>query len=293
MALAFTLPARAETAADRETARTLMDDGMARRERNDHRGALERFEAADALMHVPTTGIEVARERMGMGMLIEAREALAGVLRYPEKPGEPAPFTEARAEAQKFDLELAARIPSIRIVVQGAAGRATVSVDTIDVPQATLIVPRKLNPGSHTVLARAGGRERHLFVSLREQEHRELVLDLAAPQTAETPSRKHASKVPAILTYAGFGTAAAFTIAGTVAGIRSITAANAAKGGCASNECPPPTYSDIDTARTAGNLATAAFIVAGAGAAVGIVGILLNRGEPPAENARLSSAFVF
>src|SRR5262245_53286193 len=39
-----------QTPADRENARALWQDGLAKRARNDHPGALKSFEAADALM---------------------------------------------------------------------------------------------------------------------------------------------------------------------------------------------------------------------------------------------------
>ncbi len=45
------------TAAEKETARGQMADGRTKRQKNDLEGALRAFEAADALMHVPTTGL--------------------------------------------------------------------------------------------------------------------------------------------------------------------------------------------------------------------------------------------
>src|SRR5579884_1405121 len=82
--------ARADpTAADRETARALMDDGRALREKNDLRGALQRFKAADDIMHVPTTALEVARTQIPLGLLVEARDTIARIRLMPAKPGEP------------------------------------------------------------------------------------------------------------------------------------------------------------------------------------------------------------
>jgi hypothetical protein len=283
------LPARAQaqSAADRETARALMDEGFVRREKNDHKGALERFEAADALMHVPTTGLEVARERIAMGKLIEGREALSTVLRHPPRAGEPPPFTEARAQAARLDEELSGRIPSLKIVLHGAEGAASVTVDGIEVPQASLVAARKLNPGSHTVVARAGGRERREPVTLRERESKEVVLDLAAPpappptiearKTEETSPPSGPSNAPRILTYTGFGIAIVGVAVGSIAGISAISSATSAKSGCTNNQCPPNTHSDIDASITAGDISTAAFIIAGLGTAAGIVGLVLTK----------------
>jgi len=94
---------------DRETARSLMDDGDAKRDKADFKAALKSYEAADAIMHVPTTGLEVARAQAQLGMLLEARETLGRVNRLPPKPGEPAPFTAARKTAEALTAELGAR----------------------------------------------------------------------------------------------------------------------------------------------------------------------------------------
>ncbi len=307
LVLTFAPVAMAQTASDRETARSLMDEAFARREKGDHRGALERFEAADALMHVPTTGLEAARERIALGMLIEARELLSTVARYPPKPGEPAPFGEARMHAQKLDDELGARVPQLRIVLRGAdgGGPITVTVDGADVPAATLIAPRKVNPGSHTVVARAAGRERREQITLRERETKEVLLDLAVgtspaqappsaapaatPATARDPSDKapeneppsDPSSAPRILLWSGVAVAGVGALVGTVTGVMSLSAVSSAKSGCTDGKlCPPPTYADIDRARSLGNVSTAAFVLAGGGVALAVVGYLLGRGAP-------------
>jgi hypothetical protein len=317
--LALTLSAApaalAQTASDRETARSLMDEAFARREKGDHRGALERFEAADALMHVPTTGLEAARERILLGMLLEARELLTAVVRYPTKPGEPAPFGEARMQAQKLDDELGARIPQLRIVLRGDAGPATVTVDGADVPAATLIAPRRVNPGLHTVVARAGGRERREQVTVRERETKEVLLDLgigtssAPPPTGATdPSEKAdrsdksndpesaggGSAAPRVLFWSGIAVAGVGAVVGTVTGFMSLSAVSTARSGCTDGKlCPPQTWDDIDRARSLGNAATAAFIVAGGGVALALVGYFLGRSTPSsADNTATVTPFV-
>src|SRR5690349_18414785 len=70
----------APSATEKETARGLMADARAKRDRGDARGALESFQAADAIMHVPTTGFEVARTQASLGLLVEARDTLHRVL---------------------------------------------------------------------------------------------------------------------------------------------------------------------------------------------------------------------
>ena len=74
-------------AADRETARELMQQGRDLRDKNDLKGALQRFKAADDIMHVPTTALPLAQVQADLGLLVEARDTLASSLRRtPEKP---------------------------------------------------------------------------------------------------------------------------------------------------------------------------------------------------------------
>ena len=50
----------APTAAERETARRLMDEGKARLKANEVARAIEAFQKAHDIMHVPTTGMALA-----------------------------------------------------------------------------------------------------------------------------------------------------------------------------------------------------------------------------------------
>ena len=294
--------AHAQSAADRETARALMDDGFARRDAMDHSGALERFEAADALMHVPSTSMEAARSQLALGLLVEARDRLQTLLRLAPKPGEPTAFAEARAEAQSLSSDLAVRIPSLKLTLRGVpAGQvARVSVDGADVPAATLIAPRKLNPGVHIVVARLGAREVKEQTALRERDTKELLVDFSAARepipnaTIPPPSARESapSRTPRALAYLGLGVAGGAIVAGTVAGVVAVSDKNAAKSGCtADNRCPPSTYANIDGARTAGSLATAAFLVAGVAGAAGVVGWVLTR-EPTRTTGATASPWI-
>src|SRR4051794_22145874 len=71
------------TASGKETARGLMTEARDLRDKNDLRGALSRFQAADAIMRVPTTGLEVARTEAALGLLVEARDTIHRVLAIP------------------------------------------------------------------------------------------------------------------------------------------------------------------------------------------------------------------
>ena len=76
----------APTQADRETARTLMDQADAQFEAKSYAEALKLYQAAHDLMGVPTTGLEVAKARAALGQLVEARDMALSVTRIPVQP---------------------------------------------------------------------------------------------------------------------------------------------------------------------------------------------------------------
>src|SRR5262245_55861753 len=109
----------APTAAEKETARSLMKSARAKRKSGDLHGALKDFTAARAIMPVTTTGLEMGKTQLELGLLVEARDTLLEVARSPEERGEPKPITEARTAASELAKEILPRIPSARIELHG------------------------------------------------------------------------------------------------------------------------------------------------------------------------------
>src|SRR5262249_47329328 len=77
------------TAGEKADARASMAEGRALRSQRNFEGALRSFNAADRIMHVPTTGLEVARTLEAMGRLVEARSTLGRVMTIPVQPTDP------------------------------------------------------------------------------------------------------------------------------------------------------------------------------------------------------------
>lgn len=287
--LAATGHANAQSLADRETARSLMDEADKKRDAGDMKGALKNYEAADAIMHVPTTGLEVARAHVALGHLLEAREVLGRVIRSPAKPGEPAPFTAARKAADTLNNELGGRIPSILVVVENAeaAQQPRISIDGEPIPPAAASAPRKLNPGLHVVIVQSGTFEKKLDVSLVEKENKTVTVDLSdqpptppppAPTPEEPPPTAGGSSAGKVLMFSGFGVAVVGIGVGAVTGLMSLSKTNELKGICPNDVCPPGRQGEIDSAMTLGNVSTAAFIAGGIGLGAGIVGLLISPG---------------
>lgn len=287
------------TAAEKETARSLMKEGRARREKGDHKGALASFQAADSIMKLPTTGLEVARSQTDLGMFVEARDTFLRVNRSEPQPGEPAAFKDARKEAADLASKLETRIPSLKLTISGVPNGQTarVTVDGAEISSGVLVGPLKLNPGSHHIAINAvGATKKELDVELVEGDTKEetIALEAAAvappPEQPELPPEKPLEPPPrgtSALVYVGFGLAGAGIIAGSVTGLLAMSKTNAAKEQCDGTRCPPSTRDDLSSARTMATVSTASFAAAAIGLGVGIYGIVSSKGadEPPPKAA--------
>jgi hypothetical protein len=286
----------APSAAERETARRLMDEGKERMRSGEKERAVEAYQKAHDIMKVPTTGIALAKAQASQGHLVEARDVALEVARMPRENGEPAIFERARKEAKELEAQLKPRIPTVRILVKG--GPATrVSVDGGDVASLLLGEPVAMNPGKHTVTARnADGAERSAVVELGERDAKEVELTLPVPapvtlvvappsersRTDGGTSREHPGEggrttTANVLVFGGFGLAVVGLAVGGVTGALTLSKAGDVKTRCANGICDPSAKADLDSASSLATISTIGFAAAGAGALFGVVGLLLPR----------------
>jgi len=303
----------AQTEEQRKTARDLMDQGDERVEQRDYAAALALFRAAHDIMHVPTTGIEVARALVGLGKLVEGREAALEVLHLPQAPDEPKPFTIARVAADQLVRDLTQKFPTLRVVLAPAeaSARASLRVDGVSCPQA-LSVPYALNPGRHRVELSAPGfrpveLQVHLALSERESLRLELQPNSRAPEPPSPTPGELASppasgvesaprRSPTWITWTGLGLVGSGLVTGTVAGVIALQRVDAAREHCDGNRCSPEARPDREAAIDAGIVSNVGWTVAGAGAVVVVASWLLQtpaskRAAPPnAQGSQLSLA---
>ena len=286
--------AQTPTASERETARSLMSEARDKREHNDLRGALASFKAADAIMHVPTTGFEVARTQVALGLLVEARDTLHQVLRWSPRPGDPKPFADARANSQTLDDDLAGRIPTLRVSLSNRTADPHLTVDGVEIPADAASSPIRLDPGHHVITAGEKGAAR-AEVDLAERDAKTISLALPAESAATPPVEASVNPEPPAATrpeephphtartiaLASFGVSAVGLAVGAVTGIMSIQKTNQLKSACDGNTCPSSSAGDLDSAHSTATISTAAFIVAGVGVGVGIGALLLGDRHSP------------
>jgi hypothetical protein len=292
-----------------------MDEGYAYRARGNLKGALRSFEGAHKLMGVPSTGLAVAETQRDLGLLLESITTALEVSRSPAEPTEPEALKRARAAADKLVRELEARLASLSITVTGGGARAdwSVFIDGTLVPHEALEVPRRLNPGPHTVALVLGDHQQRETVELREGEARGIRLN-AAPLialVAEDEAKKRdeerqaaAAQAPTQPTGAperqrpppqapspwthpvsigGLVTLGVGVGVGAVAGVIAFAKKPELEDSCADGVCPPEYHDTLRDARTAALISNVGFGVALAGAGATALGVLVFSGPDSAE----------
>jgi hypothetical protein len=324
LCLAVLVPARAvaqapphqPTPQELETARSLYKEGKELRAAGDLSGAIEKLQAAHALGNTPVTGIELARTYEAAGKLVEAREVALSIAHIPVASDEREKSAEARVDAAKEAEDLRARIPTLRAKVTGLAPGepAHLTVDGFAVPDAALAEPLKVDPGKHVLALHAGdgasAREVRAEVSMVEGRSVEVLLEVPpapataqpapAPNTQQPAPPAQGAPAPAeapfhhstpMLVKAGFGVAAVGAVVGLMSGYFALDDKNSIGGQCPGQVCVKGSTgaNDLDAARTAATISNVAFGIAGAGAVLGIIGLITDHpSAAPSTGARIS-----
>jgi hypothetical protein len=267
----------------REIARTYMAKGKAQRKQNDLKGALEQFRSAHQIMHVPTTGFEVARTQAMLGMLVEALDTLAQIAQIPQAPNENEAFRTARSAAGDLDKELKDRAPSAIFSFVGLGPGVTpkVSVDSVPVPASSFGTSYRLNPGQHTISVKTDDAEDKRLLTFGEGEAKRIEFDLsrgrdAAARGLGQPARADVAMndvdvIPARSTPHGVYVLAGVAGLGVGTGVVLVLLGNRRKSDLESTCSPYCSDESVDKAR---RLYTAANISFGIGAASAIASVV-------------------
>ncbi|MBW2454323.1 MAG: hypothetical protein JRI68_07425 [Deltaproteobacteria bacterium] len=276
------------SAAEKETARQLMDVGNLQFRQGHYEQALESYRGADDIMKVTSTGLGLGKTLVQLGRLIEARSKLLEVTRIPVAPNESEVLTRAREQATRLQQDLADRIPALRVLVVGLAKGAPVTLylDGLEVPRERLALPRRVNPGTHAIRAACPGYvDVDLEITVAEGKTRTVELELTP--TGATPPVAPAADGGGLspLVWVGLGIAGVGATVGAITGGLSLAAANDAKDQCVDGTCPLDAEPDADRSLALAHTSTVSFVVAGLGAGLGIVGLVLSGSEDPSDGA--------
>ncbi len=254
---------------NRATARARFNEGLDLRNSGDHRGALAKFKAADAAFATPKIRLELAREHIALGELIEAKQVLDSIGTLHLGPKDEPKYEGARAEAAKLAQDVERRIPRLRIVVTNAD---RVTLDGVVVPTTDLAQARPANPGTHTVVVTRLGKEERRSVTLGEGESTEVRFDDAPSVT--TPRAADTRTVPTLsvglFIASGVGLIAGSAFAWSARSTYQDSQGHCGLGGV-SNACDPEGLRLRSSAGSRADVATVSLVVAGAAAAAGVV----------------------
>jgi hypothetical protein len=263
------------SAAERETARSLMDEGDRFVAEGDLQAALARYQSAHAIMHVPTTGLSLARVQAQLGMLVEARSTAMEVINLPASKSEPQVFADARRSAGTLATDLEPRVPSIKAVVTPPDVVFTLNVDGVALPPEARLVAFRTNPGPHTLrIDAAGYASQTRRVTLTEGQAESVQIDLqptaaeaappppAAVARAAAPIRVAPAAEPVdpaapgrTRGIVGLSVGGALLIAGTVTGVMSLVKTSHEKDTCPDGHCNTSQRDALSTANTLANVA--------------------------------------
>ena len=189
------------TPEDVATARALGQDGIEALEKKEFAKAADLLRRADALYHVPSLALGLARAHVGLGKLVQAYEMYNRIVREGLPAGMSDLMAQAVEDAKRELPALEARLPTVIITVTGPAD-PVVSIDGVAVSQASLGVKRFIDPGEHTVRASADGyvpSEAKLSATEGRSEAVTLTLELAraSPPKEPSPSKEPSPRVVA------------------------------------------------------------------------------------------------
>jgi hypothetical protein len=297
-------PAHAQSDEQRSAARAAATEGLQALSEGRYKDALDLCTRAESLMHAPTHVLLIARAQVKLGHLVEAQEAYIKVTRDALAPDAPHAFIDAQRSAAEEQAELAPRVPSLKVDVEGATSEQTrVTLDGSPFAPALVGLAMPINPGTYTLAAKAPGLEASpVTVTVAEGAKQTVLLSLRglAPVVAETApeapaepvSHGHGGVLAAGWTSLAVGVAG--LAAGTVFVVLNRSELSDAEGFCPNNMCPPSKKGTIESdTSSASTDATLAWVGYGVGA-VGVLagGALLWAGMRSSSGAQPAGATI-
>ncbi len=289
-------------------ARGLALTGKQRFDAGDYSGAIEALRDAEKYYPAPTIRSLRARSHEKLGQLLEARDLYALIAGQQLDAGASREFQAAHEEAKNSLGSLEKRIPRVDVTLAHAPAGTRVTLDGKVLDSAALAQPLRLNPGKYTIVVEPPGKAKVTrALDLKEGATEKVEVDLAprppqpttttpvVPPLASTvgPVAAPSDTGGAVVSEPGtgrsivgpaiaFGVGGAGLIVGAVTG--GITFANAAEvrelcGGDLTCNKGQESEVNLEGRKGIGYVSTAAFVVAGAGALVGTLLLVLSGGK--------------
>jgi hypothetical protein len=236
------------------------------------------------LLRAPSLGLWSARALLKGGRLVEASERYLEVTRLSSSGGDEAVQKQAQAEAQAELDELAPRVPSIVIELEGATPAETkVSVDGTELAKELIGERRPANPGKHAVIGLRGTEEVRAEVVLAEGEQTPVRLVFTAPLSAstaappESPQADRGTQTGSTQRFMGWitaGVGGAGLVVGTTFGVLAMSKRGELEdsGKCRGDQCLRSASDEVNTLQSRRTISTIGFA---AGATLVAAGVIL------------------
>ncbi len=297
----------AKTSPDDETTSALVDEAKAHAAHGDKAGAIQRFQAAYRLSRSPAVGLQLTRAEADAGHLVQAMMVLRDVATAQLPDHAPADDTAAVAEAARTLPTMEARVPRIRVDVDGAEAseHPSVKLSGQAIAAGAWIA---VDPGSYKIEASADGKPTATQdVKVAESDRQTFRLSVApppkpvaapvpvakpAPKPTPTPKPRYVSKparpqrdegvVHVRHPSSGQSTLGAITIGagviglalGGVTGDLALNKKSDIDSTCDGVHCPPSAQADVDTAKKLALVSTIGFVAGGVLTVGGLVLVL-------------------
>jgi hypothetical protein len=245
----------------RTEARKIGYAGVEAYQAGDFATAHDRLETAYQMLRVPSLGLWSARALAKLGKLVEAEARYLEVIRLPTSVGDEAIQEQARQDARNERVELARRIPTVLVRIDGApAAEVAVTIDGTPLTGSAVGESHLLNPGRHRIEGVRATARASVEVVTGEGEQKEAVLRFAAGagdasgtsavDATLTGSRDgaRASGTKRVAGWATLAAGGAGIVVGAVTGLVAISKKGALDdAGCMSGDCPPAQRDAVDS----------------------------------------------
>ena len=298
--------AAGEASADsaRDQAIALADEGSKRLEEKNYVAAIEKFDAAFALVPVPVFALQAATALEMSGRLVDALARYRAAYEMTPDPSWSPIQRDAQATARQPHQRLAARTPRLIIALSGARADR-VELDGKATNPEALAAGLLVDPGEHRVVAHVGSKAIEQRVAVAEGQTSRVELIVPA---GESPAPGPVSTNPAVqadsaaspgpasstrtLAWVALGAGATGLVVGSVNGILALRKKSDLEDRCPERRCPASAWEDNDYYDQLRTISTIGFVVGGIGIATG--GVLLwtssSASSPSTGRLRLRAA---
>jgi hypothetical protein len=287
----------------RSAARELATEGSTLYQQSDFEGAYDRFNRAFQLVQKPNVGIWAARSLVRGGHWVEASERYLELERFALPQGSAPDQVQAVQDAARERRELLGRLPSIKVIVEGADPTSVfVSLNGQLVKPALIGAKQPVNPGKLLVKGVRGEQVVEASVELGEAQFREvrLVFKGAAPTNAPpaegaAPTATPTAAVPPaaangsnlrLYGFIGLGVGGAALITGGIFAGLAASDKSDLDAGCPERRCPPALHDQNDAYGTKKTISSLGLIGGAVLAGAGAVLVLTAPSRPPATQGR-------